>query len=232
MRVLALDTSSDVGSVAVLVDGVVRASLSARVQARHGETLLPLVERTLELADVPVATLDLLAVGLGPGSFTGLRIGVATAKGLALARGTPMVGIRTSRALARAATGSGRAVVIDAKKDEIFVAAYGARTDGTLEVLLDDAHGAPPDAASLLREALTGRTDVSVVGSGVAAHETLLRTALGPGAMLLPPVLAAPSAAILAQEAVEAFLARGADDPGALVPRYVRAADITLPSTR
>jgi tRNA threonylcarbamoyladenosine biosynthesis protein TsaB len=229
VRVLALDTSSDVGTVAVLVDGALRASLSARVQAQHGETLLPLVERVLTLAEVPVASLDLLAVGLGPGSFTGVRIGVATAKGLALARGTPMVGVRTSRALARAAPGSARGVAIDAKKDELFVAAYAARTDGTLETLLGDTHGTPAEAARLLRQALSPHAGATVVGSGVAPHAERLREALGDGTLLLPPVLATPSAAILALEAIERFAAHGPDDPSALVPLYVRAADVTMP---
>lgn len=229
MRVLALDTSSEVGAVAVLVDGGLRASLCARVQARHGETLLPLVERTLALADVPPASLDLLAVGLGPGSFTGVRIGVATAKGLALARGTPMVGIRTSRALARAAPGTTRGVVIDAKKDELFVAAYRALTDGTLEPLLEDAYASPSEAARLLAGTLDVAHAPTLVGSGVARHAELFRQALGPEALLLPPVFAVPSAAVVALEALEAFGARGPDDPSALVPRYVRAADVTLP---
>jgi tRNA threonylcarbamoyladenosine biosynthesis protein TsaB len=231
VRVLALDTSSEVGAVAVVVDGALRAAISARVQAQHGETLLPLVERALALADVPVATLDLLAVGLGPGSFTGVRIGVATAKGLSLARGTPMVGVRTSRILARASSGAVRAVVIDAKKDEVFVAAYRARPDGTLEALLEDAHGPPSAALDALVASLGdhGGEPVRVVGSGVAPHEALLRARLGTRALLEPAVLAAPSAALLALEATEALAARGPDDPSALVPIYVRAADAKLP---
>lgn len=236
VRVLAIDTSSEVGAVAVVVDGVLRAAISARVQAQHGETLLPLVERALALADVPVASLDLLAVGLGPGSFTGVRIGVATAKGLSLARGTPMLGVRTSRVLARASSGAVRAVVIDAKKDEVFVAAYRARPDGTLDPLLEDAHGPPAAALERLGDALRDAHDdargasLSVVGSGVAPHEALLRTRFG-GALLEPALLGAPSAALLALEASEAFAARGPDDPSALVPVYVRAADAKLPGT-
>ncbi len=235
MRVLGIDTSSDVGTVAVLVDGRLRASVSTRVQHQHGETLLPHLERALALAEVPIESLDLVAVGLGPGSFTGVRIGVATAKGLSLARGTPLIGVRTSRVLARASFGELRAVVIDAKKDEVFVAAYRARPDGTLEALLEDAHGSAAETASLLAELRDGAgpsAQLTLVGSALEVHAAIYRQVLGPLPAFLPPVLGAPSAALLALEGSEAMLARGADDPSSLVPIYVRAADAKLPGAQ
>jgi len=232
VRVLAIDTSSEIGAVALVEDGELRASIQARVQAQHGETLLPHVERVLAIADTSIAKLDLIAVGLGPGSFTGVRIGVATVKGLALAHGTPMVGVRTSRLLARASSGALRLVAIDAKKDEVFVAAYRA-TERGLEAVLEDAHGAPSEVARALAAiALEARLPTSLIGSGLGPHRATFVAALTPIASLTiePMVLAAPSAALLAVEAVESHALRGPDDPSALVPIYVRGADAKLPS--
>ncbi|MBX7194242.1 MAG: tRNA (adenosine(37)-N6)-threonylcarbamoyltransferase complex dimerization subunit type 1 TsaB [Sandaracinaceae bacterium] len=228
MRVLAIDTSSEIGAVALVEDGALRASVQVRVQHQHGETLLPHVDRVLSLGGASIAGLDLLAVGLGPGSFTGVRIGVATVKGLALAHGTPMLGVRTSRVLARAASGEVRFVAIDAKKGEVFVAAYRADHDGTLEPLLEDLHGGPEEVAARLRAIARPPGPASIVGTAVSAHRATFEHHLA-GVLLLPEVLAAPNAALLALEAVEAHRARGADDPSALVPIYVRGADAKLP---
>lgn len=228
MRVLAIDTSSELGTAAVVVDGVVSASIASRVQSQHGETLLPLLDQLLKLAHLRVEEIDLLAVGLGPGSFTGVRIGVATAKGLSLARGTEMVGVTTSRVLARAASGDVRAIVIDAKKDEVFVAAYRAHDDGTLTQLLADVHGSPSDVAAQLAALSAKEGPLTLLGSALLPHGATFQAFL-PSASFLPQVFSAPKGEILALEAAEAFAAGGAHDPSALVPLYVRGADAKLP---
>lgn len=232
VRLLCLDTTSDLGVVGLLVDGALAASVSARVQHQHGETLLPHVEQVLSLAGVGIADVELIAVGLGPGSFTGVRIGVATAKGLALARGTPLLGVRTSRVLARGSFGALRAVAIDAKKDELFVSAHLASPDGSLRTVLDDVHLGPREAALALASAIGDTDDATIVGSAVASHRSTLTELLGPRARLLSPARAALSVTCLGEEALEAHAARGADDPSALVPIYVRGADAKLPTPR
>ena len=142
MRVLAIDTSTLLGSVACVVDGELRAEVSARVRARHGETVFTLLEQVLAHAEVERDALDLIACGLGPGSFTGTRVGVAAAKGLALALDKPLVGVSTLRALALAAPGEVLAPVVDAHKGEVFVGVY-ARTTAGLEERAASAHGDP-----------------------------------------------------------------------------------------
>lgn len=231
MRVLAIDTSSETGAVALVEDGALRGAIQARVAHRHGETLLPHVDRVLTLAGVRVEDVGLFAVGTGPGSFTGLRIGLATVKGLALATGAPIVGVSSSRVLARAAAGALRLVAIDAKKDEVFVAAYRARADGRLDVIFEGEHGSPSETAARLASCLASphtERSASLVGSAIDAHRALLEAAL-PGVTLMPSVLAAPNAALLALEAEEALAERGADDPATLAPSYVRGADAKLP---
>lgn len=224
MRVLCVDTSSELAVVGVGVDDALAACVVARMRHRHGESLLAQIEHALSLAAVRVADVDLVTVGLGPGSFTGVRIGLATAKGIALARSTPLVGVSTSRALARAASGRRRGVVVDAGKGELFVAAYEFGDDGELQTLLEDRSEPPEVAASTLAAILERGVPGCVVGSGLAQHRAVLAGRLGAEAVL-GVAHWAPSAEALTYEGVSRFRAQGGDDPASLVPVYARGAD-------
>lgn len=233
MRVLAMDTSTEMGSVAVLVDGEVAAEVAARVVAKHGETLLPHVVHVLELAGLGVADIDLIAVGLGPGSFTGLRIGLATAKGLALARATPVVGVPSLRALARGAPVA-RGVIapmLDAHKGEVYAALYRARLDCSLESLLEPIHARPDEAARRVR-AIAGDDVVVVVGDARRVHGAALAAALGAQSAFAPAAHDGPRAADVALDAIDVLAREGAHDVATLEPLYVRASDAKLPSAR
>jgi tRNA threonylcarbamoyladenosine biosynthesis protein TsaB len=224
-----MDTSTDLGSVAVLVDGEPWAEVHARVRARHGETLLPLVAQALSAAGLKREELDLLAVGLGPGSFTGTRIGVATAKGLAVALDKPLVGVVTLRALAQAAPGRVVVPIVDAHKGEVYVAVY-ERVGGVLHERLAPIHAVPEQAVVQLRAVLPeDRTEVVAFGSGLRRHPEVLREALG-AAVLLPPLWDAPRASLVALEGEARFAAGGQDDRAALEPLYVRPSDAVLPA--
>lgn len=228
MRVLAIDTSSETACVGVVVDGVVRAEESARVSAQHGETLLTHVARVLASAGLEKAAIELVAVGLGPGSFTGVRIGLATAKGLALGLARPIVGVRTSEALAAAVEGARRVVAIDAKKGEVFASLWAADGDA-LAPLLEDVNGPPAAVASSLAQALDG-AEATLVGTGARAYPEL--------ASALVMLRAADAAhdvvraGALAQRATLAFARRGPDALATLEPVYVRPADALLPGAR
>lgn len=218
-----MDTSTELGSVAVLADGELRAELGARVRAKHGETLLPLIQQALAHAGLAPAEIDLLAVGIGPGSFTGTRIGVATAKGLAIALDRPMVGVVSLSAIARAAPGQLVVPIVDAHKGEVYVAAY--ERDGALVERVAPLHAIPTEAAARVRAAVSG--ELTVCGSGVRRYPELAQ-ALAP-CTILPAIWDAPRAAMLALEAEERFVERGADDRAALEPLYVRPSDAKLP---
>jgi tRNA threonylcarbamoyladenosine biosynthesis protein TsaB len=225
VRILAIDTASDTACVGLVEDGVVRAESVARVSAQHGETLLPRVADVLAQAGVDKHAIDLVAVGLGPGSFTGVRIGLATAKGLALGLGKPIVGVRSSHVLAAAIDGALRVVAIDGKKGEVFASAWRADGDA-LASLVEDVHGAPHAIATTLRAAI-GDGVVTLVGTGVAAYPAF-------GAALGSIVRADPErdvvrAATLARVAEAMLASSGPSDLAALEPVYVRAADALLP---
>jgi len=232
MRILALDTSTFVGTVAVLHDGALLSEWSASVRATHGETLLPGLARALEHAGLALSDIDLFAVGLGPGSFTGVRIGVATAKGLALAEQKPLVGLTSLRAIARGmAAGAVRAVAVDAHKGEVYCALYELRADGTLHERLAPFHDAPERAAARLRAAAPDEP-LWVAGSGLARYGESLTDPLGPGVSRAPAYCDVPRAAALAHEAAELYAREGASDLARLEPLYVRPSDAKLPTPR
>jgi tRNA threonylcarbamoyladenosine biosynthesis protein TsaB len=130
MRVLAIDTALEACSAAVLdPGGGITASESLAMTRGHAETLMPLIARVMNGAGVEFAQLDRIAVTTGPGSFTGLRVGISAARGIALAAGKPAVGLSTLAALAAPliATDDGTQVVaaIDARHEHIYLQVFG-----------------------------------------------------------------------------------------------------------
>jgi tRNA threonylcarbamoyladenosine biosynthesis protein TsaB len=224
--VVALDTSTALGALAVVVDGVLRAEVAAGVKARHGEQLLPRLASALEWAEVERTQIDLFAVGLGPGSFTGTRVGVSVAKGLALALDRPLVGLSTLRVLARGVWPAPVQIPIaDAHKGEIYAAVYAAEGD-TVVQRLAPFHAPPAEAAALL--APHRRDDAVLLGSGLRRYPTL---AEGPG-RVATPLSDAPRALWLAELGRRRFEARGSDDLMTLEPMYVRPSDAKKPTPR
>lgn len=142
MKVLGLDTATGACSAAVWDDGRVLAARRQHMQRGQAEALLPLLLATLEAAGVTFAALDRLAVTVGPGSFTGLRVGLATARGLALASGCPLLGITTFAAVAQELSAAERAgarvlVAVESRRDELFLQLYDAavQPEGAPQVL-------------------------------------------------------------------------------------------------
>jgi len=127
VRILALETSSLRGSVALLEGGELVCALEHRRENAHAEAMLPLVERSLTDAGWRRGSVDRVAVGIGPGSFTGLRVGIALAQGLSEGWEVPLVGVPSLQAIALAVPaerGGRRCVLLDARRSELFMAVY------------------------------------------------------------------------------------------------------------
>lgn len=225
MRILAIDTSSETACVGLVADGVARAEQRTRVSAQHGETLLSHVARVLADAGIAKSSVDLIAVGLGPGSFTGVRIGLATAKGLALGLGRPLVGVRTSEALAAPVAGARRVVAIDGRKGEVFASVWSAEGDA-LAPLLADVHGAPPALVARIAATLGGAA-ATLVGSGARVYPELAGSLVM--LSLAPPDADEVRAEVLAHRAEIRYRAHGPSELARLEPVYVRGADVTSP---
>jgi tRNA threonylcarbamoyladenosine biosynthesis protein TsaB len=232
MLTLALDTSTYVGTVSVTRAGELLAESSTFVRASHGETLLPHVERALTLAGVALREVELFAVGIGPGSFTGVRIGVATVKGLALAEQKPLVGVTSLRVLAAGMAGGAGVLVplLDAHKGEVYTAAYERDEAGELREVLAPFHAAPAAAADLIAAQTSGR--LWLAGNGLARYDSVVLEHFGARAARLPPHSDVPRAACLAHEAELAFRRHGPSDLARLEPLYLRPSDAKLPAPR
>jgi len=233
MRVLAIDTSTLVGSVALMQNGELLSEWSASVRATHGETLLPAVERVLTHAGTNIDSVDLFAVGIGPGSFTGVRIGVATAKGLALSMGKPIVGVSSLRVLARGmAMGAGLCVpVVDAHKGEVYCAAYAIAEDARLLAIVEPFHAPPQLAAERLLAASEGRS-LWLAGNGLQRYGDDFLAPIREISHRSPTFCDVPRAACLADEAVREHLLRGPSDLATLEPTYLRDSDAKLPGQK
>ena len=131
MKILAIDTATAACSAALLGDGVIIAARHVAMLRGHAGALLPMVEEVMAEADVAYDALDLIAATVGPGAFTGLRVGLAAARGLALAGGLPIIGVTTLEALAHAVEdGSGErsvVAVLNARREEVYYQAYDAK---------------------------------------------------------------------------------------------------------
>ena len=134
MKILALETSATPASVALVDEGRILASSYINTPLTHSQTLMPMVESMLKNAGVSFSDVDLLAVSAGPGSFTGVRIGVAAVKGLAFTSGCSCVGVSTLAAIAQNACGIGFDGVIcaamDARCRQVYTACFVSGDQG------------------------------------------------------------------------------------------------------
>ena len=227
MLILALDTTSRAGSVAVIRDGQVIVQFEGSVAMTHGARLPADLMVACERAGVQVGDLDLLAVAAGPGSFTGLRIGIATVQGLAMARGIRIVPVSTLEAIAVTAQGSTPRVAawMDALRGEVYAQVFERIAAGQVRPLVDACAG--PAAAVLVTHG--GVLDGAAFhGDGAIRYADEIRAARGQTAMIASDVLPLAGAigVIAAAHADRAVL------PHAVVPIYVRRPDVEITRER
>jgi tRNA threonylcarbamoyladenosine biosynthesis protein TsaB len=235
-RMLAFDTSADVTAVAVLDGDAVIIEDCEPTAERHAETLLPRIEQCLARAGVALAEIDVFAVGIGPGSFTGVRVGVATAKGLALATGKPLRGVVSLAALAGSVLERESeaellvAPILDAFKGEVFAALYSVSAAHTA-LIAEPFHAQPEVAAELLARAAAGRT-LRVLGSGYRRYADRIAPAWDAAkVVVLDAEVDTPRARHVAREARRLLAVEGPSDTARLAPLYVRDSDAQLPKS-
>jgi tRNA threonylcarbamoyladenosine biosynthesis protein TsaB len=217
VRLAAIDTSTALGSVALVEDGRLVAEDGRRVSNAHGESLLPMVSALFAGAGWAPGDVARWGVGIGPGSFTGSRIGVATAKGIAMATGAELVGVTSLDALAFGLEGDLVASVVAAGKGELFLQAKRLG-----EIVIAPSHVRIAEvAARLAAVAPAGH----VVVAGEAAASVDWAPLSGRVSLVVDAPHDAPRAAVVARIA----LARAAEDADALEPLYVRPPEITVP---
>lgn len=126
MKILGIDSSGLVASVAVVEDDQMVAEYTVNYKKTHSQTLLPMLDEIAQMTELDLKTIDVIAVAAGPGSFTGLRIGSATAKGLGLALGKPLVSVPTLEGLAYNLCGTDKVVcpLMDARRNQVYTGIY------------------------------------------------------------------------------------------------------------
>jgi tRNA threonylcarbamoyladenosine biosynthesis protein TsaB len=227
VNLLAIETATETVGVAVRTEAGAQAELTLTGRRRHVETLAPAIDHLCSGVGLALADLDVLAVDIGPGLFTGLRVGVATAKGLAQALGIGVIGRSSLEILVRAAADAGHGgrvlAAVDARRGEVFatVSVVGGPTDVPGIDLLPPGLFTP----AALVDALVGLGPEPVVAVGDGAQRYVEQLAMVPGLTCLTNALAFPPPSTLltlaAQEAATPV------EPRFLVPLYMREADAT-----
>ena len=198
MKILALETSAKAVSAALTEDGKVLASGYQDTGLTHSRTLMPIVEHLFQNPGMDVADIDAVAVANGPGSFTGIRIGVSAAKGLAFAVEKPVIGVSTLAALARNLSCCDGLVIgaMDARRKQIYNALFDVK-NGVLTRLTPDRGISLEDLAAEIKE--DPRPKWIVGDGGVLCYDAL--TAAGIACRLAPPHLRMQNAMSVALEA-------------------------------
>ena len=200
MILLSIDTSGPACSAALLADDRLLGEIVINSALTHSETIMPAVDELLSRENLTCADVDLFAVAAGPGSFTGVRIGVCAAKGMAHATGKPCARVNSLDALAAGLPFVPGVVcpILDARREQVYCAAYRWTGAALPEKIL-------PDTALPLTELLTALPENEIItftGDGAAVHEARIRSLLGERARFAPPharVLRASSAAYWAR---------------------------------
>lgn len=171
MRVLGIESSSLVASVALVTDDIMTAEYTVDFKKTHSQTLLPMLDEIVKLLELDLDTIDAIAVAGGPGSFTGLRIGAATAKGLGLALKKPLVHVPTVDAMAYNMWGTSGLVcpIMDAKRSQVYTGLYHVE-DG-LKVLMEQC---PMDMRELARLLNERGERVIFLGDGVPVYRSII----------------------------------------------------------
>lgn len=177
MKILGLDSSGLVAGVAIVEDDVLLAEYTTDYKKTHSQTLLPMLDELRNMLELDMDTIDAIAVASGPGSFTGLRIGSATAKGLGLALGRPVVEVPTLEGLAWNLWGTDRLVcpLMDARRNQVYTAAYEFLAEGEDFRLSTVIGQMPVDIVEMVQKLNALHREVVFLGDGLPVYLPVIR---------------------------------------------------------
>ena len=218
MRIMAIEASIAAASAALVEDDVLRAEFTLNYKMTHSQTLMPLIDDIKRYLDLDVKSIDYIACSAGPGSFTGLRIGAATAKGLAMGIKKPIVPVSALAGMAYNVYMTDAVIcpVVDARRNQVYTAFY--KWDGTkLETVKEDCVDM---IDAVISEAKNFELPVIFVGDGIFAHRDKLKR--NPEFIIAPPSCNMPRAASVACLGAELVKEGKYIDGGSFVPVYLR----------
>jgi tRNA threonylcarbamoyladenosine biosynthesis protein TsaB len=224
MKVLGIDTSTSCGSVGLIDGHSLIADYLLNIPVTHSERLLGAIDLVLREARCPIENLDGWAISLGPGSFTGLRIGVSTVKGLAFSTGKPLAGVSTLDVLASQIQPTSHLIcpILDARKKEVYTAFYRYAQGDSLKRLSTYMAIRPEDLAKKIEE------PTIFLGNGVKTYGEFLLSTL-PSLVILPPALLhLPHGSTVAKLGFELLEKGEGLDISAFTPIYVRPSEAEI----
>jgi len=228
VKILAIDTATNSCSVALADNFSLLGEITLVTAETHSKHLLKMIDQVLDLAGLTSAQVDGFAVTRGPGSFTGLRIGLSVVKGLAVASGKPVVAVSSLEALAFRfpLTPLLICTMIDARKKEVYAGGYRFRAEhGGDDIPVREIEEQVLPPAKLLEVI---NEPCLFVGSGAMAYRDMICDRLGELAFFAPPAMHCISAAAVAHLSRRHFQNCHDDDVAALKPQYIRQSDAEL----
>ena len=223
MRIVAIDSSGLVASVAILENDSILATYSVNYKKTHSQTLLPMLQEIMQMTEFDKTTIDAIAVAKGPGSFTGLRIGSATAKGLGLALGKPIIEVPTVDALAYQLYGMSLICpMMDARRGQVYTGIY-TFVNGEMQVIQEQCAISVEELAGRLKEECEkyGKK-VVLLGDGVPVYREKVQEILQGQCEFAPASCnrqRAACVAVLGQSLAAAGKTVSSDD---FAPEYLR----------
>jgi tRNA threonylcarbamoyladenosine biosynthesis protein TsaB len=220
MKILAVDTATKSCSVAIVDKKALLAEMTVANEETHSKHLLEIICSVIKHSGLNLSDLDGFAVTRGPGSFTGLRIGISSVKGLAVAQGKPIAGVSSLDALARQVSFSPYLIcpLIDARKDEVYLSRYRYK-NGDLKKESKEKAVSPKDALDEINEPCI------FVGSGAVLYRKTIKEKLGGYALFAQDHENTIRASTVACLSMDRFEKNDTDDVETFVPNYIRKSD-------
>lgn len=225
MNILAIDTSTFSLSVAVSTEQKVLGEFATNLKKNHSIRLMPLISDLLAEVELAPTDLSAIVVAQGPGSYTGVRIGVATAKSMAWSLGIPLIGISSLEVIAWNGMHFPGLIVplFDARRGQVYTAVYRSGEDG-IEVVEEERIVLLENALQAWRE-LPGEPPMLFLGDDVALHRERIVEQLGSRAIFAPVSYSLPRAAHLVEAGRRAWAAGRTEDVAAFTPVYLQLAE-------
>jgi len=224
MVLLAVDTSTWTGGIAVLKDDTVIAEIQVTTAKTHAKRLMVVIDCALKMADMDLKAVDAFAVTIGPGSFTGLRIGVSAVKGLAFAMGCSVTGVSTLDVLVSQFPWYPDLIcpMLDARRGQIYTALYSWDPGGRWRKVAKDCAVDPETWLSrIVRPCL-------FVGDGSVVYQHMIEKRVGPLARFVPPYLNGIRASVVAHVGAEQIGKGNTVDVASLAPNYIRKSEAEI----
>ncbi|HKL10919.1 MAG TPA: tRNA (adenosine(37)-N6)-threonylcarbamoyltransferase complex dimerization subunit type 1 TsaB [Clostridia bacterium] len=223
MNILAFETSGIAASVAVMKENRIVGEMTVSTRLNHSEKLMPMIDELLEKTETSIKEIDALALGVGPGSFTGIRIGVSTAKGLAQALDIPIAAVSSLKALACNAMYSDMLVcpIMDARRNQVYSGIFRWEGMELVEVLKEDTY----DFNELLFVLKNKDCQVLFLGQDTDKFNDQIREALNEKGIVAMPQANFPRAASVAGLAIKKIEEKELENAFTLRPVYLRQAE-------